>query len=139
MRALVLAVALLAAAYPAQAATIVLDFEEEPLGSRMEFVSVECDCALLHSLDPGLDDNDSWLDIIDFPGLTNGRAIKVGDEGGGDGLVVELLVPVLAVSLDFGGDSPEFDRDEGPASLTAYDAADNVLAQAFVTPTGTTS
>jgi hypothetical protein len=138
MRTLLLATALLAAALPAQAASILLDFEEEPEGQRIEFVSAECDCVLLYEHGRG-EDFDLVLTVRDFgvsdgDGYTDGQAVRVGDQGGsGGGLVMEFLVPVLAVSLDFGNDesdvSPVYD-----ASLTGYDSQGGVLAQAFVTP-----
>src|SRR5687768_9606164 len=97
MRGLLYAL-LLWVATPAVGATIVLDFEEEqPRFLEDPFVSVECECVRLHGWrnsyggSPG-----GTLEIHDFRGS---RRLIVGEEGGV--LMLEFLVPVVGLSLDF--------------------------------------
>lgn len=109
MPALALALVLLVAT-PAGAATIVLDFEEEVLGVYdTGFISSECGCVELSDADG------FQLKVIDFFGS---RAILVGEEGGA--LRLDFLVPVVAVSLDFGGDSGAEEVDARPARLRGF-------------------
>lgn len=79
---------------PAGAATITLDFEEEPLGLyHPGFLSSECGCVQLledHGLEPR-------VRVIDFS--LGSRALLIGDEGGA--LRLEFLVPVFGVQIDF--------------------------------------
>jgi hypothetical protein len=99
MRALVLAIALVGAGVPAQAATVVLDFEEEPLATYVDdeggatFVSAECGCVAF------FDEGGTRLRISSFQGS---RVLVIGDEGGS--LLLDFFAPVTSVSLDFGGD-----------------------------------
>jgi hypothetical protein len=98
MRALPLLLALLLAA-PAGAATIVLDFEEEPLAvyQGTTFASAECGgCVTFAEQDGG------WLFVEDALGS---RVLIPGEEGGR--LSMTFSVPVTGVSLDFGHDTPD--------------------------------
>jgi len=105
----VLAAALLLVGTPAGATTITLDFEEEVLGYRSDpFVSAEWDGATL-------DAAPLPLTVID---LNGSRVLFVGEQGGS--LRITLAVPVLAISLDFGGDQAGEDWDVGPARLVGY-------------------
>jgi hypothetical protein len=106
MRAAPLLVALLLSS-PASAATIVIDFEEEALGSHgPAFLSAECggcvELEVLHQNSP--------LRIRDEAG---DQILVVGDEGGS--LVLTFLAPVLSVSITFGGDEPGAEAE--PAML----------------------
>ena len=110
MRHVLFAAVLLTAA-PAGAATIVLDFEEEAVGEYEEpFVSNECGCVRLSEWQ-GLE-----LHVIDYALGT--RSLYVGDEGGS--LLLEFLVPVVAVSLDFGGDPGLPEVEAFPARLYGF-------------------
>lgn len=129
------AVALLLAA-PASATTIVLDFEEEALGNRRDgerhaFVSVECGCVRL--IEPLEGDSDARLRIQVAPfGRSDGHAVYVGHEGGG--LLLEFLVPVFAVSIDFGNDYPEDEADARDPVFKAFAEDDALLDEDTVSP-----
>ena len=129
-----LALALLLLAAPAGAATIVLDFEEEPIGSPKEFVSVECGCVRL--IEPSLDEDEDLRILVALLGQSEGQAVAVGREGGS--LVLEFLVPVVALSVDFGWDQLDEEGvwDVFDPVLTGFDAYGAVVAQATITPNG---
>lgn len=108
MRAL--ALALLLSAGPAGAATIVIDFEEEAVGTRTgSFISVEHPGVTLSEISGSF----GQLIVLDF--YLGTRALVVGEEGGT--LILDFAMPVTAVSMDFGGDWIE---DGSPARLRGY-------------------
>jgi hypothetical protein len=97
MRIFALAFALWVAS-PAVGASIVIDFEEEPIATYDDelgatFVSAECDCVAL------FDQGGNRLTIRSFMGS---HVLIIGDEGGS--LRLDFFTPVTSVSLDFGGD-----------------------------------
>jgi hypothetical protein len=109
--------ALLLIAAPAGAATIVIDFEEEAVVEyEVPFVSSECGCVRLSEWQ-GLE-----LNVIDY--YLGTRALYVGEEGGS--LLLEFLVPVVAVSLDFGGDSSLPEVETFPARLYGFSGGQQV-------------
>ena len=129
MRILPLVLALWVAS-PASGATIVLDFEDEPLGMHEEpFVSAECGCVRLHGLwnsfggVPG-----APLEVDEFGGS---RVLVVGDEGGM--LLLEFLVPVVGLSLDFANFFDEPDTWFDDAHLVAY-AGGEIVGETTLTP-----
>jgi hypothetical protein len=110
---------------------IVLDFEEEPL-ARYEgspFVSAECGCVQFsqYSRYPGYGGE---VSVFDFRRVGS-RMLLVGEEGGD--LLMEFLVPVVGLSLDFSTffDEPDVWLDD--AHLTAY-AGGQVVGEATFTP-----
>jgi len=132
MRSVVLAAALLGAALPAHAATIVLDFEEEAVGGRENgYVSAECGCvAFSHSFlisDP----SDPFLHVGDFGVQSDGSALLVGQDDDGGGLVLDFLAPVVGLSLDFGNDDEAFTDEGDEAVLQAFSGA-TLLGEARV-------
>jgi hypothetical protein len=120
----------LCVAFPAVGATIVLDFEEEPLVLHEDpFVSAECACVRLHGL---------WNSFGGVPGAPlevdeyrGSHVLVVGDEGGM--LLLEFLVPVVGVSLDFANFFDEPDTWFDDAHLIAY-AGGEIVGQATLTP-----
>jgi hypothetical protein len=96
---------LLLAALPASAATIVLDFAEEPLGDRGDsFVSAECGCVRFSEWTGG------ELRIATVDGAP---VLVVGEQGGT--LLIDFLSPVVSARLEFGGDSSDPDVETRPA------------------------
>jgi hypothetical protein len=124
-----LLLALLIAAQ-AQAATIVLDFEEEePRFLEEPFLSVECECVRLHGWSNSYGGSPGGtLEVDDFQGS---RRLIVGEEGGV--LMLEFLVPVVGLSLDFSTffDEPDVWLDD--AHLYAY-AGGQMVGEATFTP-----
>jgi hypothetical protein len=89
-----LAAVLFLLAQPASAATIVLDFEEEPLGyDQPGFVSAECGCVRVSDFDG------QELAVFDY--YLGTRVISPGWKNEGGDLLLEFLVPVVGLSLDF--------------------------------------
>src|SRR5688572_23911691 len=111
MHALALALLLLAA--PAGAATIVIDFAEESLGEHGDsFVSAECACVRFSTWSVGGGGSGNTLTVFNFNG---NHTLAVGEQGGD--LLLEFLVPVGSVRLEFGGDSPLESVESFPAVL----------------------
>jgi hypothetical protein len=121
----IVALALLLLAAPAGAATITLDFEEEPLGLyHPGFLSSECGCVQLHdSRSNGL------IHVIDFS--LGSRALVIGDEGGV--LALDFLVPVFGVQIDFYTLFGVPQVNLGDAWLQLF-AGDDLIGEVFVTP-----
>jgi hypothetical protein len=90
-----IALALLLLTTPAHAGTIVIDFTGESLGSHGASFVAECGCVRLSEWT-----GTGELIVFNFQGS---RALSVGAEGGD--LLLDFLVPVQAVRLEFGGDS----------------------------------
>jgi hypothetical protein len=120
----------LSVAHPAGAATIVLDFEEEPLVLHEDpFVSAECACVRLHGLWNGFGGvPGAPLEVDEYRGS---HVLVVGEEGGM--LLLEFLVPVVAVSFDFANFFDEPDTWYDDAHLVAY-AGGEIVGQATRTP-----
>jgi hypothetical protein len=125
MRSLLIG-AVLAFAAPAGAATIVLDFEQEPLAvyENTSFTSAECGCVDFAEQDGG------WLFVEE--NALGSRVLIPGEEGGR--LVLQFLVPVTAVALDFGNDTDDAEFI-GDAVLEGL-VGGTVVASATVTPNG---
>jgi hypothetical protein len=104
MRAAPLLLALLLSTSPAAAATIVIDFEAE--------APVRHDGP--YEVAPGIVlSSERGLSVIDRYGT---RGLLVGEEGGS--LQLTFSVPVVSLSIDFGGDSDADDVDPSSAFLT---------------------
>jgi hypothetical protein len=93
------------------AATITLDFAEETIGRRDDpFVSVECGCVQL-SGSAGL-----RIYLTDEGDIV----LVAGADLEGGNLVLDFLVPVAAVELDFGGDASADEVESRPARLRGF-------------------
>jgi hypothetical protein len=113
----IVALVLLLLAAPAGAATIVLDFDEEPTGERgASFTSAEAPFVQLTETG-GTD-----LQVFDYPG--HGLVLWVGDEGGM--LRLDFGVPVLSITIEF-GDAGALAGDWDPPVLVGLNGSD-VLA-----------
>jgi hypothetical protein len=130
MHAFALALLLLAA--PASAATIVLDFEEEARGHYYEgsIVSAECGCVRISDL-AGRE-----LTVFDF--YLGTRMVEPGYKGEGGTLLLEFLVPVVGLSLDFLSFYPNARPIERPidyfdAHLIAYSGGE-IVGETTLTP-----
>jgi hypothetical protein len=125
MRIVALLLPLLLAA-SAGGATITLDFEEEAPGLyEPGFVSTECNCVELLE-HPG---TTGVLEIDDF--FLGSRALIVGEEGGA--LLLEFLVPVFGIQLDFWTHFGIPNVELADARLQAF-AGDELVADVSVTP-----
>jgi hypothetical protein len=103
----VLALALLLLAAPAGAATIVIDFEAEAVGEYDDgFVSAVCGCVRFSEWQGG---------ELRIRERASDKTLVVGEEGGT--LLLEFLVPVISVRLEFGGDSESSLVESKPAVL----------------------
>jgi hypothetical protein len=131
MRAPLLALLVLLLAAPVHAATIVLDFEEEPLGyDQPGFVSVECGCVRLSDFDE--------MELAVFDYYLGTRVVSPGWKNEGGDLLLEFFVPVVGLSLDFLSFYPNSRPIERPieyfdAHLIAY-AGGEIVGEATLTP-----
>jgi hypothetical protein len=121
---------LLLLAAPASASTIVLDFEEEALGYEPSFVSAECGCVRVSDFDG------QELAVFDY--YLGTRVISPGSKNEGGDLLLEFLVPVVGLSLDFLSFYPNARPIERPidyrdAYLIAY-AGGEIVGETTLTP-----
>jgi hypothetical protein len=128
-----LAVSLLLVAQPATAATIVLDFEEQPVAAFEDnsFLSIECGCVRFSDLGP-----EKEVHVVDGVGWPSyyrheSRAVLAGSQGGT--LMMEFLVPVVELSFDFVNFFDAYDVWLNDAVLTAY-AGDEIVGVATLPP-----
>lgn len=128
-----LAFSLLLLAAPTSAATIALDFEEEAIGYYYDepgFVSAECGCVRVSDF--------AGRELAVFDYYLGTRVVSPGWKGEGGSLLLEFLVPVVGLSLDFVSFYPNARPIERPidykdAHLIAY-AGGEIVGETTLTP-----
>src|SRR5262245_8784055 len=112
-----LAALLLVAATPASAATIVLDFEEEPyIYLPRHYVSTECGCVSFDYYPAAPNEDRSYIAVRNFNLQTDGNGLVVDFHV----LVMTFAEPVTSLSLDFGLDSAFYWEDGSFAWLRVF-------------------